>query len=277
VRHCRAPLPAAAGGVLLSVGTRLRLSLTLLAMPRFFLDDSIQPGDVLTLPDEVARHVQVLRLKVGDALVLFNGRGGQYGARLVEIGRRSVAVEIGEFSDVEVEAPYEITLAQGVAGGDKMDWLIEKAIELGAVRFVPLVTVRSVVRLAGDRAARRQAHWQALAQAACEQCGRNRVPDVEAPRDFAQWLDSLPAAPADGELRLMLSPRARLPFDALPGAAPSAGATWLIGPEGGLSPEEEEAAAARGFTALALGPRVLRTETAGIAVLAALAARWGGW
>src|SRR6202035_2105500 len=104
---------------------RQRLSYILLAMPRFFLDDSIQPGDVLTLPDEVARHVQVLRLKVGDALVLFNGNGGQYGARLVEIGRRNVAVEIGEFSAVEVEAPYEITLAQGVAGGDKMDWLIE--------------------------------------------------------------------------------------------------------------------------------------------------------
>lgn len=245
-------------------------------MPRFFVDDSLQPGNVLTLPDEVARHVQVLRLKVDDTLVLFNGLGGQYGARLVEIGRRSVVVEIGEFSGVEVEPPYEITLAQGIAGGDKMDWLIEKAIELGAVRFVPLGTARSVVRLAGERAARRQAHWQALAQAACEQCGRNRVPDVEAPRDFTQWLDSLPAA-TNGELRLMLSPRARLSFDALPSAAPGAGATLLIGPEGGLSPEEEEAAAARGFTALALGPRVLRTETAGIAVLAALAARWGGW
>jgi 16S rRNA (uracil1498-N3)-methyltransferase len=246
-------------------------------MPRFFLDNSMQPGDVLTLPDEVARHVQVLRLKVGDTLALFNGRSGQYGARLVEIGRRSVVVEIGEFSAIEIEPPYEITLAQGVAGGDKMDWLFEKAIELGAVRLVPLATVRSVVRLAGERAQRRQAHWQALARAACEQCGRNRIPDVEAPCDFTRWLDSLPPAPADGELRLMLSPRAELSFDALPSAAPGAGTTLLIGPEGGLSPEEEEAAAARGFTALALGPRVLRTETAGIAVLAALAARWGGW
>jgi 16S rRNA (uracil1498-N3)-methyltransferase len=246
-------------------------------MPRFFVDTSIQPGDVLALPDDVARHVQVLRLAPGDALVLFDGRGGEHAARLVDIGRRSAVVEVGEFSPVEVEPPYAITLAQGVAGGDKMDWLIEKAVELGATRFAPLVTVRSVVRLAGERAARRQAHWQALVQAACEQCGRNRVPDVEPPREFGAWLDGLPAAPADGELRLMLSPRAGLSFDALPGAAPRAKATLLIGPEGGLSPEEEQAASARGFTALALGPRVLRTETAGIAMLAALAARWGGW
>jgi 16S rRNA (uracil1498-N3)-methyltransferase len=250
---------------------------TLLAMPRFFVDAPIAPGDVLALPDEVVRHVQVLRLKPGDALALFNGRGGQHAARLVELSRRSAVVEVGEFSAVEVEPPYDITLAQGVAGGDKMDWLIEKAVELGAGRFAPLVTVRSVVRLAGERAARRQAHWQALAQAACEQCGRNRVPDVAAPRELGEWLDGLPADPDDAELRLMLSPRSQLPFNALPSAAPSAGVTLLVGPEGGLSPEEEKAAAARGFTALALGPRVLRTETAGIAVLAALAARWGGW
>jgi 16S rRNA (uracil1498-N3)-methyltransferase len=257
-----------------------RLSFTLFAMPRFFVDASIAPGDVLTLPDDVARHVQVLRLASGDALILFNGRGGQYAARLVEVGRRSAIVEVGEYAGIEIEPPYAITLAQGVAGGDKMDWLIEKAVELGAAQFVALVTARSVVRLAGERATRRQAHWQALVRAACEQCGRNRVPQVEGPHDLTAWLDGLPASPAspaDSELRLMLSPRARLSFDALPRAAPPAGTTLLIGPEGGLSPEEEEAAAARGFTALALGPRVLRTETAGISVLAALAARWGGW
>ncbi|MEX3954480.1 16S rRNA (uracil(1498)-N(3))-methyltransferase [Trinickia sp. EG282A] len=246
-------------------------------MPRFFLDAAIHSGDVLTLPDDVARHVQVLRLNPGDTLTLFNGQGGQYAARLAEVGRRSAVVEVGEFSAVDVEPPYEITLAQGVAGGDKMDWLTEKAVELGAARFVPLATARSVVRLTGERAARRQAHWQALVQSACEQCGRNRVPAVEAPNDFMRWLEGLPAATAEGELRLMLSPRAQLPFAALPSAAPSAAVTLLIGPEGGLSPEEEDAAAARGFTALSLGPRVLRTETAGIAVLAALAARWGGW
>ncbi len=246
-------------------------------MPRFFLDAPIEAGNVLTLPDDVARHVHVLRLNPGDALTLFNGGGGQYAARLVEVGRRSAVVEVGDFSSVEVEPPYDITLAQGVAGGDKMDWLIEKAVELGAARLVPIVMARSVVRLTGERAERRRMHWQALARAACEQCGRNRVPSVEAPSDFARWIEALPATKAEGELRLMLSPRAQLPFGALPAAAPSAAVTLLIGPEGGLSPEEEEAAAARGFMALSLGPRILRTETAGIAVLAALAARWGGW
>lgn len=246
-------------------------------MPRFFVDSSYQPGDLIALPDEVARHVQVLRLQPGDALVLFNGRGGQYDAQLVELGRRSALVQIGEFQAVEAEPPYRVTLAQGIAGGDKMDWLIEKAVELGASRFVPLAAARGVVRLVGERAARRQEHWQALVQAACEQCGRNRVPEVAAPRELAGWLEALPAAAADGELRLMLSPRASHSFDALPAAAPPGEITLLIGPEGGLAPDEEHGAAARGFVPLALGPRVLRTETAGIAVLAALAARWGGW
>ncbi|RKP51130.1 16S rRNA (uracil(1498)-N(3))-methyltransferase [Trinickia fusca] len=246
-------------------------------MPRFFVDSSFQPGALVTLPDAVARHVQVLRLQPGDTLVLFNGRGGQYEARLVEIGRRHASAEIGAFADVEAEPPYRITLAQGIAGGDKMDWLIEKAVELGVSHVEPLATSRSVVRLAGERALRRQAHWQALAQAACEQCCRNRVPDVGAPLELNAWLDALPAGPADGDMRLMLSPRARLAFDALPQTPPSGNVMLLIGPEGGLAPEEESAAAERGFVPLALGPRVLRTETAGIAVLAALAARWGGW
>jgi 16S rRNA (uracil1498-N3)-methyltransferase len=246
-------------------------------MPRFFVDAPLQSGESFTLPDDVARHVQVLRLQVGDALTVFNGRGGQYEAELIELGRRSAIVNIGEFHGIEAEPPYRITLAQGIAGGDKMDWLIEKAVELGTSAFVPLVTVRSVVRLSGERATRRQAHWRSLVQAACEQCGRNRLPDVAAPLGLDEWLDTLPAATADGELRLMLSPRARLSFDALPGTAPHGKVTLLIGPEGGLSPDEEHAASARNFVPLALGPRVLRTETAGIAVLAALAARWGGW
>ncbi len=246
-------------------------------MPRFFVDQSLRSGDVTPLPDDVMRHVQVLRLQTGDALVLFNGEGGEYRAELVEVERRSASVRIGEFSASEAEPPYRLTLAQGVAGGDKMDWLIEKAVELGASSFVPLMTARSVVRLAGERAQRRQAHWQGIVRASCEQCGRNRVPDVAAVRDFTTWLDALPPVPATNELRLLLSPRAALDFAALPAEPPSDGITLLIGPEGGLSPDEEAAAIAQGFTAVALGPRVLRTETAGIAVLAALAARWGGW
>lgn len=246
-------------------------------MPRFFVDMPLATGERLALPEDVARHVQVLRMQPGDALTLFNGQGGQYEARLAELGRRMATVELGAFCALETEPPYRVTLAQGIAGGDKMDWLIEKAIELGASRIVPVGTARAVVRLSGERAARRQAHWQALVAAACEQCGRNRVPEVQPPRELSAWLDTLPAALDEGELRLILSPRATQPFDALPKLAPRATVTLLIGPEGGLAPEEEEAATARGFTPIALGPRVLRTETAGMAVLAALAARWGGW
>ncbi|MEX3814285.1 16S rRNA (uracil(1498)-N(3))-methyltransferase [Paraburkholderia sp. BR13439] len=246
-------------------------------MPRFFVDALLYPDDVIALPDEVVRHVAVLRLQPGDSLVLFNGQGGEYGAELVEVERRSARVKIGEFRAVEVEPPYRLTLAQGIAGGDKMDWLIEKAVELGASGFVPLATARSVVRLTGERAQRRQQHWQGVVRASCEQCGRNRLPDVMPVCEIGAWLDTLSREPAPDELRLLLSPRASIGFTALPDAPPPGGVTLLIGPEGGLSADEEAAAVEQGFAAVGLGPRVLRTETAGIAVLAALAARWGGW
>ena len=246
-------------------------------MPRFFVDTSLYSDDVIALPDDVVRHVAVLRLQPGDSLVLFNGQGGEYDAELVEVERRSARVKIGEFRAVEAEPPYRLTLAQGIAGGDKMDWLIEKAVELGASGFVPLGTVRSVVRLSGERAQRRQQHWQGVVRASCEQCGRNRLPDVLPVQDFGAWLEMLSREPAADELRLLLSPRASIGFAALPAAPPQGHVTLLIGPEGGLSAEEEAAAVEQGFTAVGLGPRVLRTETAGIAVLAALAARWGGW
>ncbi|CAH2805272.1 MAG: 16S rRNA (uracil(1498)-N(3))-methyltransferase (EC [uncultured Caballeronia sp.] len=167
-------------------------------------------------------------------------------------------------------------LAQGVAGGDRMDWLIEKVVELGVAAIVPITAERGVVRLAGERALRRQAHWQALTRAACEQCGRNRVPEVAPPRDLDAWLAGLPAA-SGRELRLLLSPRAEISFTSLPADPPSGPIILLIGPEADFSPGEEDAIIDAGFSALALGPRLLRTETAGIALLAALAARWGGW
>ncbi|NML33664.1 16S rRNA (uracil(1498)-N(3))-methyltransferase [Paraburkholderia antibiotica] len=246
-------------------------------MPRFFVAAPLYPDDVVALPDDVVRHVLVLRLQPGDSIALFNGEGGEYDAELVEVERRSARVRLRQFRDVEVEPPYRLTLAQGIAGGDKMDWLIEKAVELGASGFVPLATARSVVRLSGERAQRRQQHWQGVVRASCEQCGRNRLPDVQPVQDIDSWLDALPREPEAGELRLLLSPRASISFTALPDAPPEGRVTLLIGPEGGLSGDEEAAAVERGFTAVGLGPRVLRTETAGIAVLAALAARWGGW
>ncbi|MFT4069484.1 16S rRNA (uracil(1498)-N(3))-methyltransferase [Paraburkholderia sp.] len=246
-------------------------------MPRFFVAMPLYPDDVMALPDDVVRHVLVLRLQPGDSIVLFNGEGGEYGAELVEVERRGARVRIREFRAVEVELPYRLTLAQGIAGGDKMDWLIEKAVELGASGFVPLATARSVVRLAGERAQRRQQHWQGVVRASCEQCGRNRLPAVMPVQELDAWLDALPRAPEPDELRLLLSPRASISFSALPDVPPQGGVTVLIGPEGGLSTDEEAAAIEQGFTAVGLGPRILRTETAGIAVLAALAARWGGW
>ncbi|AGK47293.1 RNA methyltransferase, RsmE family protein [Burkholderia thailandensis MSMB121] len=250
---------------------------TTAAVPRFFVDAALRADATLPLPVDVARHAQVLRLQPGDLLALFDGTGGQYRARIVEIDRRGALARIDAFEPVEAEPPYRVTLAQGIAGGDKMDWVIEKAVELGVAAVAPLSTARGVVKLSGERADKRVSHWRGVVRASCEQCGRNRVPDVAPVRGFDAWLDALPAAPAEGELRLLLSPRASVPFALLPDAPPAGDVTLLIGPEGGLSPDEERAARARGFAALSLGPRVLRTETAGAAVLAALAARWGGW
>jgi 16S rRNA (uracil1498-N3)-methyltransferase len=248
-------------------------------MPRFFTDAPLHAGALLDLPETVVRHVQVLRLKTGDALTLFNGTGGEYPAVLTTLEKRHATAQLGEHDTREAEAPYRVTLAQGIAGGDKMDWLIEKAIELGVTDIQPLATERSVIRLDAERAAKRIAHWQALAQAACEQCGRNRVPRILPIRPIAAWLRELDAQDAVTSYgwRVLLSPRADSGFDSLPREAPSEPGVLLFGPEGGLAPQEETLAREAGFTAIRLGERVLRTETAGMAVLAALAARWGGW
>lgn len=244
-------------------------------MPRFFVDAPLHSGAWLDLPDTVARHVQVLRLKVGDAITLFNGQGGEFTAELTSLEKRRASAELREHLPREVETPYRVTLAQGIAGGDKMDWLIEKAIELGVDAVQPLMTERSVIRLDAERAAKRVAHWQALAQAACEQCGRNRVPTILPVATVSNWLGS---AVRSYSWRVLLSPRADDGFASLPAEAPTAPGVLLFGPEGGLSPQEEALALELGgFQAIRLGDRILRTETAGIAVLSALAARWGGW
>jgi 16S rRNA (uracil1498-N3)-methyltransferase len=285
-------------------------------MPRFHISvplQSLAPGATVELPEDVVRHLQVLRLQAGDAVTLFDGTGGEYPATLGEIGKRHAAAQLGVHLPREAETPYDVTLAQGIAGGDKMDWLLEKAIELGVRRVVPLVTVRSVVRLSGERAQRRAEHWRALARAACEQCGRNQIPQIDAPTGFDRWLEAGRTATArtrtpgvgsaegtatgeavavagkDGDqstgeapdgpspLRLILSPRAQGGLELLPEAAPGAPVELLIGPEGGLSADEETAALAAGYLPISLGNRILRTETAGLAMLAALATRWGGW
>lgn len=246
-------------------------------IPRFFCPPPLHAQRVVGLPEAAAHHaLRVLRLRAGDPVVLFDGKGGEYAGRLVEAGR-AVRVELGAWRDIERESPLRITLAQALPAGDKMDWIVQKAVELGAVRVVPLAAARSVVRLVGERAARRVEHWRQVAVSACEQCGRNRLPEVLPVLDLRSWLAGLAGlAEKQGEtdgLRLLLSPGgAALRLGEV---SPRGGVALLIGPEGGLTDDESAAAAACGFRAVSLGPRILRTETAGLAALAALAALHG--
>lgn len=231
-------------------------------MPRLHCGNALESGLQLALPAGAARHVQVLRLQPGDALTLFDGRGGEYEALVEHMGRSEVRVAIGAHHAIEREAPVAVHLAIAMPANERMDWLVEKATELGVASIQPLVAERSVLRLAGERAQKKQGHWQSVAIAACEQCGRNRVPVVHAVQPLAAWLA------ARTQPGLVLSPRAgSRPLAALPAAAER---TLLSGPEGGLAPAEEEAAAARGWTAVHLGPRILRAETAPLAALALL-------
>lgn len=236
-------------------------------MPRFHCPLPLAAGLQLTLPPTAARHVQVLRLQPGDAITLFDGRGGEYAATVARMGRSEVDVEVGAHDPVEREAPRAVHLAVGMPANERMDWLVEKAAELGAASIQPLAAARSVLKLSGERAAKRQAHWQAIAVAACEQCGRNRVPAVYMPMALGEWLRG--GAPAGGT-RLVLSLRDG--SRPLRDAAGAAGAAWVLhGPEGGLTAQEEDAALAQGFLPASLGARVLRAETASVAALSQLA------
>lgn len=233
--------------------------------PRLHVDLTLERGALVELPLAAARHVQVLRLQPGDALALFDGRGGEWAAQVARIGRRDVRVQVLTRDAVEREAAVEVTLAFGVPANERMDALVEKATELGAAVLQPLLTSRSVLRLDDERAERRRARWQAVAVAACEQCGRNRVPVVAPPATLAAWLAGLPA-PDAASARWLLGFAA----DAMPPAAlpPARRVLVLSGPEGGLAPDEEQAARARGFVPVTLGARVLRADTAPLAALA---------
>lgn len=233
-------------------------------MPRFYCPMPLATGASLGLPPGTARHVQVLRLQPGAAITLFNGDGGEFEAVVEQMGRAEVRVQVLRHLDVEREAHRQVHLVIGMPANERMDWLVEKAAELGAASIQPLLAERSVLKLAGERAGKKRAHWQAIAIAACEQCGRNRVPQVHDVMSFDEWL---PQARAGERWMLTLAPDAApLPIDA--GAGPL---TLLSGPEGGLSPGEEERARAAGFTPRSLGPRVLRAETAPLAALSRLA------
>ncbi len=243
-------------------------------MPRFFTPQHLDPGSTLELQASAARHVQVLRMQPGDRITLFNGLGdteGEHSATIHAMGRSNVSVVVGGFVATHTEPVRAVHLAIGMPANDRMDWLVEKATELGVTTIQPLMTERSVLRLSGERADKKIAHWQGVAIAASEQCGRSRVPLVHAPLALTGYLKTCFEAKLDAR-------SARLLLSLQPGTQALAGFiekhdafTLLGGPEGGLSPTEEAAAHAAGFTAMTLGPRVLRSETAPLAALACLA------
>ncbi|WP_137891619.1 16S rRNA (uracil(1498)-N(3))-methyltransferase [Ramlibacter sp. 2FC] len=234
-------------------------------MPRFYCPLSLSAGARLDLPAGAARHVQVLRLQPGASVTLFNGEGGEWDASVVQMGRSSVTVELVAHHAIEREAAREVHLLAASIANERMDWLVEKATELGAASFTPLLAERSVLKLKGERADKKLAHWRGVAAAACEQCGRNRLPSLHEATGLAPWLADHPAS--GQRLLLSLHPGARPLVQAAAGDGP---VTLLSGPEGGLTPAEEAAALAAGFAPVTLGPRVLRAETAPLAVLAAL-------
>jgi 16S rRNA (uracil1498-N3)-methyltransferase len=241
-------------------------------MPRFFCPLPLVCGQTLSLPPGAARHVQVLRLQPGMAITLFNGDGGEHSATIAHMGRSDVTVQVGPHHPRHAEPLRPVHLAVGMPANDRMDWLVEKATELGMASLQPLHTAHSVLRLKGERADKKQAHWQAMAQAACEQCGGNRVPTIWPVADASAWLGQHPPATPAGAVRLVLSlaSGSRPLAQVLAPLPPHAPVVVLNGPEGGLSDAEDAQARALGWVPVGLGPRVLRAETAALAALAVL-------
>jgi 16S rRNA (uracil1498-N3)-methyltransferase len=238
---------------------------------RVHVDLPLHPGEVITLPASAARHVQVLRLQPGSAVTLFSGAHGvegEFEATVARMGRSDVDVLVGAFCPTAREAVRVVTLAVGMPANDRMDWLVEKATELGVAAIQPLTTDRSVLRLAAERADKKVAHWRGVAIAACEQSGRNRVPLIHPPMRLADWLLADASGTRGARFLLSLQGESRPLATAL---AALGNAVFLSGPEGGLSAAEEAAAVARGFMPVTLGPRVLRAETAPLAALSLLA------
>lgn len=236
--------------------------------PRVHVDAEFAPGLELTLAEGAARHVgAVLRLREGAALILFDGRGLEAAAVLVEVNRKRVAVRIDVLMPGHGESPLAVHLGQAISKGDRMDYAIQKAVELGVAAITPLYTEHGDVRLKGDREAKKLAHWRGVAISACEQCGRASIPAIHPPRPLSDWLAS-----RDETLRLVLHPATPSRWSE---AHDISSAALLIGPEGGLSPREIEVAGASGFASLTLGPRILRTETTPVVALTLLQHHFG--
>lgn len=257
-------------------------------LTRVHIDEPLAPDSRVSLHGAAANHVsRVLRLQPGDALTVFDGRGGEYGARIDGLRKDAVLVTIGEHRPIERESPLAVTLAQGISRGERMDLVVQKATELGVRRIAPILAERTVVRLDAKQADAKRRHWRAIAIAACEQCGRNTVPEIAPPVPLLTFLQSADPGVGPDTLRVILIPAGALrvrDLSAGTGASTGGGGggggggtslTLLIGPEGGLTDTEQESAIAAGFRELRLGPRVLRTETAAIAALAALQQQLG--
>ena len=241
-------------------------------MTRLYFPGAIADhGECHVVAGQAHHVIHVLRLQAGAALTLFDGRGGEYAALIKRIDKSGLTLTVAERRAVSRESPLNIVLAQGISSGERMDYTVQKCVELGITAIQPLITQRSVVRLTSERADKRVAHWQTVAAAACEQCGRNRVPPVLPVQPLMKWLGSVQS---DGAAkRYFLSPYASAKLREL--AHPQSAVTLLVGPEGGWNPDETAAATGAGFLPLTLGPRVLRTETAAVAALAAIQAVWG--
>jgi 16S rRNA (uracil1498-N3)-methyltransferase len=239
-------------------------------LPRIYFPGEIAAHGLCDLPPEQSHHVaHVLRLTAGDAVVAFDGRGNEYDAVIERLSKSSVTLSMGDAKAVDRESSLQVTLVQGISSGERMDYTVQKAVELGVYAIQPVMTERSVVRLDSERAAKRVAHWRSIAIAACEQCGRNRVPEIHPVASFAAWLGT----PKADAIRLTLAPDASLRLVEMGRVAQPI--ILLVGPEGGLAPRERADAVVAGFVAARLGPRVLRTETAALAALAALQTLWG--
>ena len=238
-------------------------------MPRFHVALPLSTDAELALPPGAARHVQVLRLQPGGAITLFDGTGGEWDATITRMGRSDVQVRVGAHHAVERESTRALHLVVGLMAAERMDWLVEKATELGAASLTPVLMARSSLRLSGERAEKKRAHWQAVSNAACEQSGRNRLLDVREQLTFQEHLMQ-PADVAGTRWVLSLAPEAESLRARAAALAPQAAVHLLSGPEGGLSPDEDAAARAAGWLPIDLGPRVLRAETAPLAALACL-------
>jgi 16S rRNA (uracil1498-N3)-methyltransferase len=239
-------------------------------LTRVHVPQPLAAGQRHTIEGDAANHItRVLRLRPGDPLTLFDGRGGEHEARVEGFRKGAVIVEVGDRSAAAVESPLSLTLAQGVSRGERMDWVVQKATELGVTRIVPVLTERTVVKLDAKQGERKLLHWQGIAAAACEQSGRDRIPSVDVALTLAAFFGGVDSRAT----RVLLSPAARLRVADL--LRPEGDVVVLIGPEGGLTEAEQQAALEAGFVAVRLGPRVLRTETAAVAALTLLQHHFG--